>query len=691
MKSLASSTSKITITKWWLSVFAALSLAACTQLSSHDFRPSFGTENTDSNIEVYSQVDSVIASLSQTINKNQQLDSLLLYTDRVLNHDEQAAFRYATAANKIATEKNLSFKRGLSFYYLSLILGRKEFDKEGIDRPFFYAQFSKRLFEEANNPYWNILSNIQIGDLYRRKAELDSAENYFSNALSIVESKRLESSDSLKLRANILHEMGTTYYSRKEIEKAEQFYTEAHLVYQQTNESAAFLRLQSDLSLLYIKQKRYESADSLLKKCIIYADSLKDNNSLSRLYENISLLRLRQYDLSNGIEKYRIQSIDYANIGLQLDNKDKHIFYNQKGVAFYLQLFYVKSDAERILISDSAISNYNKAFNYASKVGEIKTTRDMVPSIIELCDYRNTSLKVPCDGILNTSIDNFINDSYGKIIDNIGDDLKGLNQQIVKIENQEIINQESKNRLIQQIIGAGIFLIATLVFLLLYQQLQKKRLSAKMEALRAQINPHFISNSLNAIENLVNQDQKEAAAKYLIHFSRFSRKILNSSRQSFTSLANELGTIEHFLALEQLRFRDKLAYEVIADKQIDTNSIQVPSMILQPYVENAIWHGLKPKSEAGTLLIRLSQDGKDLLIAIEDNGVGRVKSQELQASSVLGQKRKSQGMQITYERLKSMGRVKGKHVEIVDLYDDNDQAIGTKVILRIPLTHKKKA
>lgn len=691
MHSLASSKSMITTTKWWLSIFVVLSLAACNHLASHDFRPNFGTENPPSNIEAYSQVDSIIANLNQTKSKNQQLDSLLAYTDLVLNHDEIAAFRYATAANKIATEKNLSFKRGLSFYYLSLILGRKEFDKGGIDRPFFYAQFSKRLFEEANNPYWNILSNIQIGDLFRRKAELDSAENYFRNALAIVESNRLLSRDSLKLRANILHELGTTYYSRREIEKAEQLYNEAQLVYQQTNESSAFLRLLSDLSLLYIKQRKYEVADSLLQKCIIYADSLKDNNSLSRLYENISILRLWQYDLSNGAEKYRIQSIAYANAGLQLDNQDKHIFFNQKGVVFHYQFYYAQNDVERIISSDSAISNYYQAFRYASKAGEIKTTRDMVHNITDLCDYRQTSLKVPCDGILNTTIDSFINNSYGEIIDNVGNDLKGLNQQIVEIENQEIINQESKNRLIQQIIGGGIFLIATLVFLLLYQQLQQKRLSAKMEALRAQINPHFISNSLNAIENLVNQDQKEAAAKYLIHFSRFSRKILNSSRQSFTSLANELGTIEHFLALEQLRFRDKLAYEVIADKQLDTNSIQVPSMILQPYIENAIWHGLKPKSEPGTLLIRLSQDGKDLQIVIEDNGVGRVKSQELQASSVLEQDRKSQGMQITYERLKSMGRVKGKHVEIVDLYDDNDQAIGTKVILRIPLSHKNKA
>ncbi|MEL7531685.1 MAG: histidine kinase, partial [Bacteroidota bacterium] len=188
---------------------------------------------------------------------------------------------------------------------------------------------------------------------------------------------------------------------------------------------------------------------------------------------------------------------------------------------------------------------------------------------------------------------------------------------------------------------------------------------------------------------LVNQDKKEAAAKYLIHFSRFSRKILNSSRSGFTSLANELETIEHFLALEQLRFRDKLHYHVFADESLDADQIEVPAMVIQPYVENAVLHGLKPKKQAGTLYIHVESQGKDLRIVIEDDGIGRQKSRELQSASVLQKNRKSQGMQITAERIKSMGKVKGKHVEIIDLYDEDHRAEGTKVVLRMPLKQRK--
>ena len=151
--------------------------------------------------------------------------------------------------------------------------------------------------------------------------------------------------------------------------------------------------------------------------------------------------------------------------------------------------------------------------------------------------------------------------------------------------------------------------IVLVIFLLqiILQIQQQKRLQARMETLRAQINPHFMSNSLNAIESLVNQDQKQAASKYLIHFSRLTRRLLNSSRNPQTSLKEELKTLEHFLALEQLRFRDKLQYDIMVASGLNPENIEVPAMILQPYVENAIWHGLMHKEGTGNILIELKK------------------------------------------------------------------------------------
>ena len=205
--------------------------------------------------------------------------------------------------------------------------------------------------------------------------------------------------------------------------------------------------------------------------------------------------------------------------------------------------------------------------------------------------------------------------------------------------------------------------------------------------MRTQINPHFVANSLNAIESLINLGKSKAAAKYLVHFSRLSRQIQNSSKTATISLAQEVKTLKHFLVLEQLRFRDKLSYEIQVAPTINQNLIMVPALVLQPYVENAIWHGLKPKAAGGHILIKVSKIGNVLSYCIEDNGIGRVKSKKIQAASVL--KDKSMGKQITKAHLKAMIRIKGTQVAIQDLVDKDGQACGTKTTIRFP--YKLKA
>ena len=149
------------------------------------------------------------------------------------------------------------------------------------------------------------------------------------------------------------------------------------------------------------------------------------------------------------------------------------------------------------------------------------------------------------------------------------------------------------------------------------------------------------------------------------------------------SVAEEINMLEHFLALEQLRFRNKLQYKIEVSPNLHPELIEMPALILQPYVENAIWHGIKPKSGPGLVKVQIERSGKHLACIIEDDGIGREKAREMQASSVL-HKHKSQGMAITEERLKALGKVKGSKVEIVDLHDSAGNGAGTRVIVRLP-------
>ena len=153
-----------------------------------------------------------------------------------------------------------------------------------------------------------------------------------------------------------------------------------------------------------------------------------------------------------------------------------------------------------------------------------------------------------------------------------------------------------------------------------------------------------------------------------------------------TSLSSELKTLDHFLALEQLRFRDKLTYNIELDPDIDGALVEVPAMILQPYAENAIWHGIKPKPEGGHVQVGVRKEGKVLVFIVEDNGIGREQSRALKQASVM--KHKSMGMKVTEDRIKAMGRVKGSQVEIQDLKDAAGSATGTRVIIRLPFKTK---
>lgn len=274
----------------------------------------------------------------------------------------------------------------------------------------------------------------------------------------------------------------------------------------------------------------------------------------------------------------------------------------------------------------------------------------------------------------------FLDDNYQGVVDTITNHLNSANQQRFDFELAQ--EKADRRRHMRNIwfISSSVLLFIIVIAFGFGQYLKRKRAQAQMEALRAQINPHFISNSLNAIESLVNLDQREAAAKYLIHFSRLSRRILNGSRSSTSSLAEELETMRHYLTLEQLRFRDKLQYEIEVSPDLDADQLEMPAMILQPFIENAILHGIKPKSEPGRLLIKVFRRDKYLICVIEDDGIGREQAQRLKTQTALPGKHKSLGMKITRERLEGAGG----RMEIEDLKSDTGEAVGTRVTLRVP-------
>ncbi len=217
-------------------------------------------------------------------------------------------------------------------------------------------------------------------------------------------------------------------------------------------------------------------------------------------------------------------------------------------------------------------------------------------------------------------------------------------------------------------------------------EFDKQIAETEMAALRAQMNPHFIFNVLNSINRFILKNDSEAASEYLSQFARLIRMILENSKSPRISLANDLEALRIYIEMEKLRFLNKFSYLIEVDQKIDNQFTEVPPLLLQPYVENAIWHGLMQKDQPGNLLIKIIQIKEDLIkVMIEDDGIGREKSTELKSKTAVAHK--SFGLQISKDRIQIVNKMYGLNtqVEVEDLFDKNKNACGTRINLLIPV------
>ena len=207
----------------------------------------------------------------------------------------------------------------------------------------------------------------------------------------------------------------------------------------------------------------------------------------------------------------------------------------------------------------------------------------------------------------------------------------------------------------------------------------------QMKALTAQMNPHFIFNAINSIQNFIIQNHSTLAYDYLIKFSKLIRLVLNNSNEKEITLQQELDTLAIYIELEQLRFKDSFEYIVEVDAELETDSLMLPSLLLQPYIENAIWHGLMPlKTHKGVIRLSIKKQDEFLNIRITDNGIGRKASDQLK-KKVKHSSHKSIGMELTGKRIEIFGQDHSFSIHILDNYDELNNPIGTTVEIILPI------
>lgn len=260
---------------------------------------------------------------------------------------------------------------------------------------------------------------------------------------------------------------------------------------------------------------------------------------------------------------------------------------------------------------------------------------------------------------------------------------------IKHLEKERALKDElitKKNTFNYFLLGSVALMILFFVFIVkaLYS-IKTKNKKIALQSLRREMNPHFIFNSLNSVNQFISENNELEANKYLTSYSNLMRNMMENSNKDFVTLSNEIEQLKKYLDLEHLRFSDKFDYEIKVDENVDADAIFVPNMLLQPHLENAIWHGLRYKEEKGFLKLDFKLEKKLIKVTIEDNGIGLKKSKELKTTN---QKvHESRGLTNTLERINLLNELYHKNISFQISERDLPQT-GTRIELTFPLIDK---
>jgi tetratricopeptide (TPR) repeat protein len=420
---------------------------------------------------------------------------------------------------------------------------------------------------------------------------------------------------------------------------------------------------QVSLGEFYLSQKEYKKALGLFLQGLNAHRKAGDITQVNRALLDIA----KAYSALQQIP----QAILYAREGLAiaLQSHSKHYIRDAYQIFFdiYLQRnetdsafsYYQKYVTQNDIVASDVLKGKFAAYNYLKTIELLNKEKQLQQQKLLQTDQQKMFLIISIGGILMIGVFLFRNI-------------------ILKRKNEAHRREIAENELLLQKLENEKTKI----------EFQHQTTQLEMQALRAQMNPHFIFNSLNSINRFILQNNKTQASEYLTKFSRLVRLILQKSQEALIPLESELESLHLYLELEAVRFDHHFEFNIKVNDDLETDIIKVPPLIIQPYAENAIWHGLMHKEEKGHLEIELFQQDGKLCCKITDDGIGRKHAAELASKSAT--LHKSMGLKITADRIAMMqvSNNGSSPVLINDLVNPDGSAAGTEVIIKIPLVYE---
>ncbi len=533
------------------------------------------------------------------------------------------------------------------------------------------------------------------------------ALEYINEGLAIAKNKNWENGIALAL-----NQKGGIYYTMADNLKALDFFLEALSISEDINNETLRINLNNNIANIYADMKYFDKALSSYNNCLNISTQQNDTINQIKALNNIGNV----YSETNNVEK----SLIYFDKALFLAKNIDNTFFaaaiiNNLGLAYKRKKDYenaFKYYEEALLLSQKINNKYIEA-SALNSLGKVSVLQN---KFTQAKTYAEKALDVS----KNINAVEWQADSW-QVLNQVFENAKDYENSLVAYKNQirlkdSVATEEKKVELTKKnmqykldkqealakaeikrqsfiktvAISVGVFLILFLVVgYFLYKrkrdaeaqkrvaELKAKMAQIELKALRSQMNPHFIFNSLNSISNyLVNNNAKEAD-KYLAKFSKLMRSILENSEKKWVLLKDDLEITKLYIEIESLRLKNKLNYKIQIDSSIDLENTLIPPLILQPLIENSIWHGISKKEADGTILISVNMINKRLICRVEDDGVGR------NGSTKNKHNKNAMGIKITQQRLNIIN--KSKSVSPTINYFDLDQGLRVEVSLPLEL------
>ncbi|MEO1051660.1 MAG: tetratricopeptide repeat protein, partial [Bacteroidota bacterium] len=512
---------------------------------------------------------------------------------------------------------------------------------------------------------------------YERNGNAKRAQNKYQSYLNYA-TKLGNVADQVKANIGI-----ASYYNNQgEHQRALDFYRKALSLEEERDNKLGIVAANDSIAKVLLQLNQDDEALELYQTNSVISNTIPDKEVRNRSLDNIGNVyrsqglvkeeldvRQQSLDANEAEDNEAGAAADKLKIGeLLLENEAP-----EEAITYFEDV--ATSSGDESLLEEKAT-----AFKSLAKAFEKK--KDYTNALLNYQSY--VALNDSIQTLKSQSAQNFTFTQNSLLQAQSRVDLLEKDQQLNDKTIELLKQQEARQRLINYAL-LGVLIIVSVAAYIIYKNARQRRIANQLLALRSlrtQMNPHFIFNALNSVNSFIaNQDEK-LANKYLSDFSKLMRMVMENSKHDLVSLSTEIEILKLYLSLEHFRFKEKFDYEFVVDEEIDIDSYEIPPMLIQPYIENAVWHGLRYKQEKGRLYVGLKQEGADLNITVEDDGIGRKKSFELKTKNQKEQR--STGLKNIENRIQLINELLKTKLKVIieDLKPEGDT--GTRVAITIP-------